>query len=46
MVNNIVKGTYSEKLTKLRMTTLEEKRWRGDTIQTWRILSGKDRISV
>ena len=46
MVSNIVKVTFSEKLTKLRMTTLEEKRWRGDIIQTWRILSGKDRVNV
>ena len=40
MVSIIVKGT------KIRMTTLEERRWRGDMIQTRRILSGKDRVSA
>jgi len=29
MVSNIGKGTYSEKLAKLNLTTLEERRWRG-----------------
>ena len=46
MVSNIGKGSYSEKLSKLKPTTLEERRWRGDMIQTWRILSGKDRVSA
>ena len=46
MVSNIGKGTYMEKLLKLEMTTLEERRWRGDMIQTWRIMSGKDRVNV
>ena len=46
MVSNIGKGSYIEKLSKLKLTTLEERRWRGDMIQTWRIMSGKDRVSV
>ena len=46
MVSNIGKGSYTEKLDKLKLTTLEERRWRGDMIQTWRIMSGKDRVSV
>ena len=46
MVSNIGKGSYTEKLNRLKLTTLEERRWRGDMIQTWRIMSGKDRVSV
>ena len=46
LVSNIGKGSYSEKLIKLNLTTLEERRWRGDMIQTWRIMSGKDRVSI
>ena len=46
MVSNIGKGSYLKKLSKLKLTTLEERRWRGDMIQTWRIMSGKDRVSV
>ena len=46
LVSNIGKGSYREKLIKLNLTTLEERRWRGDMIQTWRIMTGKDRVSV
>ena len=46
MVSNIGKGSYCEKLAKLNMTTLEERWWRGDMIQTWRIMTGKDRVRV
>ena len=45
MVSNIGKGTYEEKLKVLNLTTLEERRWRGDIIQTWKILNGKDRVN-
>ena len=38
--------TYTEKLAKLNLTTLEERRWRGDMIQTWRIMTGKDMVKV
>ena len=31
---------------RLNLTTLEERRWRGDMIQTWRILSGKDMVEA
>ena len=30
----------------LNLTTLEERRWRGDMIQTWRIMTGKDRVDA
>ena len=46
MVSNIARGTYEEKLKSLNLTTLEERRWRGDMIQTWRIMTGKDRVEV
>ena len=46
MVSDISGGTYTEKLAKLKMTTLEERRRRGDMIQTWRILTGKDMVLV
>ena len=40
MVSDIGGGSYTDKLAKLNMTTLEERRWRGDMIQTWRIMTG------
>ena len=39
-----MRGNYEEKLSALGMTTLLRRRERGDLIQTWRILSGKDRV--
>lgn len=46
MVNMIpgLRGNYEEKLRELGMTTLQRRRERGDMIQTWRILTGKDRV--
>ena len=46
MVSNIGGGSYNDKLAKLNLTTLEERRWRGDMIQTWRIMTGKDMVKV
>ena len=46
MVSNIKKGSYEERLKVLNLTTLEERRWRGDMIQTWRILTGKDMVDA
>jgi hypothetical protein len=46
LVSNIGKCSCSEKLIKLNLTTLEERRWRGDMIQIWRIITGKDRVSA
>ena len=34
MVSNIPRGSYQEKLQALSLTTLEERRWRGDMLQT------------
>lgn len=45
----LVKGLrnleYSERLKGLKMTTLEERRLRGDLIETYKLLSGKEDIS-
>ena len=46
MVSNLKRGTYEEKLKSLNLTTLEERRWRGDMIQTWIILSCKDIVEA
>ena len=46
MVSDIGGGSYEYKPSKLNLTTLEERRWRGDMIQTWRIMSGKDMVKV
>ena len=40
MVSDIGGSGYTDKLAKLNMTTLELRRWRGDMIQTWRIMTG------
>lgn len=39
-----LRGSYEDKLRALGMTTLQRRRERGDMIQTWRILTGKDRV--
>ena len=39
-----LRGSYEDKLRDLGMTTLQRRRERGDMIQTWRILTGKDRV--
>ena len=46
MINMIpgLRGRYEDKLRELGMTTLQRRRERGDMIQTWRILNGKDRV--
>ena len=46
MVSDIGGGSYTDRLAKLNLTTLEERRWRGDMIQTWRIMTGKDMVKV
>ena len=42
MVSNVARGSYEERLRTLNLTTLTERRWIGDKIQTWRIRTGKD----
>ena len=45
MISNLRGRTYEERLAELCETTLETRRKRGDMIQTYRILSGKDKVS-
>ena len=41
---NGLKGTYEEKLQQINLTTLEERRIRGDAIETFKILKGFTQI--
>ena len=43
-LEKVQKRSYKDKLRVLGMTTLQRRRERGDMIQTWRILTGKDRV--
>ena len=44
MVTNL-KGSYEERLAILKMRTLEDRRIRGDMIETYKILTGKCKVS-
>ena len=44
MVSNLRGRTYEERLAELGMVTLETRRLRGDMLQTYRIMSGKDLV--
>ena len=44
MVSNLKGRTYEERLLETNMTTLEARRVRGDLIQMYRIMSGKDDV--
>ena len=45
MVTN-VRGNYEERLAILRLRTLEDRRIRGDMIETYKILTGKSKVSL
>ena len=45
MVTNLKGKTYQERLAELGMVTLEERRRRGDLVQMFRIMSGKDNVN-
>ena len=45
MVSNMRGKSYEERLIEANMTTLETRRHRGDLIQMFRIMSGKDDVS-
>ena len=44
MVSNIRGRTYEARLSELDMTTLADRRVRGDMIATYKIMSGKDKV--
>ena len=45
LVSGLVGKTYEEKLAECGLTTLEERRIRGDMIQTWKIIQGVDAVN-
>ena len=44
MISGLTGGTYEERLAECGLTTLEERRTRGDLIQTWKIIHGIDSV--
>ena len=44
MTSGLKGDSYEKKLKEVKMTSLEERRQRGDIIQTWKILNGKDQV--
>ena len=46
MVSNLKGRTYEERLAELGMVTLETRRQRGDMIQTFKIMSGADKVKA
>ena len=46
MVTNLKSKNYEEKLVEMKMVTMEERRKRGDLIQMYKVLSGKDDVST
>ena len=46
MVTNLRGKSYEERLAELGMVTLEKRRQRGDLIQAYKVLSGKDQVAT
>ena len=46
MVSNLRGRTYEERLAELGMVTLKTRRKRGDLIQAYKVLSGKDDVDA
>ena len=44
MVSNLRGRTYETRLEEVGMTSLEDRRVRGDMITTYRIMTGKDKV--
>ena len=44
MVLQLKNMSYEERLEKLRLTSLEERRKRGDIIETYRFFTGKENV--
>ena len=45
MVPELKHLSYEERLDKLKLTTLEERRARGDMIETYKIITGKEKVN-
>ena len=45
MVSGLEGKEYHDRLREVGLTTLEERRVRGDMIETWKILNGKEDVS-
>ena len=45
MTSGLKGGSYEEKLKEVGMCSLEDRRARGDAIQTWKILTGYDDVN-
>ena len=46
LVEGMKKLSYPERLRKLKMTTLERRRLRGDMIETYKIVTGRERVKI
>ena len=46
MVSNLRGRTYGDRLVEVGMTSLEDRRVRGDMIATYKIMSGKDKVDL
>ena len=46
MVTNLSEQSYGERLAEMEMTNLEDRRRRGDLIQVFRVMAGKDRVDL
>ena len=44
MISGLSGGSYEEKLAEIGLTTLEQRRLRGDMIQTWKIIHRADNV--
>ena len=46
LVSGLRKCTCEERLARLGLTTLEERRQRGDLIETYKIITGKEKVCI
>ena len=46
MTSGLTSATYEGKLAELNLLSLEDRRARGDMIQTWKILHGHDNVKI
>ena len=46
LVEGMKKLSYPERLRRLKMTTLEQRRLRGDVIETYKIVTGREKVKI